>query len=84
MGISRGESSPPLLLSALGEACSRNDLTAVHDILLKTGYKDDEGADNEVLYWSYLSCLFDSPYMHQIILLSLGIPRELTTCELLI
>jgi hypothetical protein len=24
------------------------DLTAVHDILLKTGYKDDEGAENEV------------------------------------
>jgi hypothetical protein len=24
------------------------DLTAVHDILLKTGYKDEEGAENEV------------------------------------
>lgn len=49
MGISRGETSPPLTLSALGEACSRNDLTAVHEILVKTGYKDDEGTDNEVM-----------------------------------
>lgn len=38
----------PLQLSPLGEACSRNDLTAVHEILGKTGYKDDEGTDNEV------------------------------------
>ena len=28
------------------------DLTAVHDILLKTGYKDDEGAENEVTDWN--------------------------------
>jgi BR-signaling kinase len=49
MGISRGETSPPLTLSPLGEACSRNDLTAVHEILVKTGYKDDEGTDNEVI-----------------------------------
>lgn len=32
------------------------DLTAVHDILLKTGYKDEEGAENEVshLFIQYL------------------------------
>ncbi|MCD9644811.1 hypothetical protein HAX54_033260, partial [Datura stramonium] len=28
-------------------ACARMDLTAVHDILLKIGYKDEEGAKNE-------------------------------------
>ncbi|CAM6094119.1 unnamed protein product [Calypogeia fissa] len=50
MGITRGDSSPPLTLSALGEACSRNDLTAVHEILVKTGYKDDEGTDNELSF----------------------------------
>ncbi|KAJ7294488.1 hypothetical protein O6H91_03G061800 [Diphasiastrum complanatum] len=50
MGISRGETSPPLTLSPLGDACSRNDLTAVHEILVKTGYKDDERTDNELSF----------------------------------
>jgi BR-signaling kinase len=39
---------PPLEMSPLGEACSRNDITAMHEILVKTGYKHDEGTDNEV------------------------------------
>lgn len=38
----------PTMLSPLGKACARMDLTAVHDILMKTGYKDEEGAENEV------------------------------------
>lgn len=38
------------------------DLTAVHDILLKTGYKDEEGADNEVRT-SDLSSLIDRDYI---------------------
>ena len=51
MGIPRGTNMPPpLQLSPLGEAVSRNDLTAVHEILVKTGYKDDEGTDNEVSF----------------------------------
>jgi BR-signaling kinase len=50
MGISRGDSAPALTFSPLGEACSRNDLTAVHEILVKTGYKDDEGTDNELSF----------------------------------
>ncbi|XP_078438147.1 BR-signaling kinase 2 isoform X2 [Wolffia australiana] len=37
----------PTMLSPLGKACARMDLTAVHDILLKTGYRDEEGAENE-------------------------------------
>ncbi|KAI3514094.1 hypothetical protein L1887_12412 [Cichorium endivia] len=31
------------LLSPFGEACSRMDLTAIHEMLEKVGYKDDEG-----------------------------------------
>ncbi|CAK7356181.1 unnamed protein product [Dovyalis caffra] len=34
----------------LGKACARMDVTAVHDILLKTGYKDEEGAENELSF----------------------------------
>lgn len=50
MGISH---EPPLAtemvtLTPLGEACSRLDLTAIHEILEKVGYKDDEGIANEV------------------------------------
>lgn len=51
MGISSRDSVAPsssLQLSALGEACARNDLTAIHEILVKTNYKDDENTDNEV------------------------------------
>lgn len=38
----------PTIVSPLGKACARMDLTAVHDMLLKTGYRDEEGAENEV------------------------------------
>lgn len=37
-------------LSPLGEACSRKDLTAIHEVLDNLGYKDDEGVANEVRY----------------------------------
>ncbi|CAN6556586.1 unnamed protein product [Malus baccata var. baccata] len=37
-------------LSPLGEACSRLDLTAIHEILEKLGYKDDEGVANELSF----------------------------------
>ena len=51
MGIQKEDAVElPLPLSPLAEAISRNDLTAVHEILVKTGYKDDEGTDNEVLF----------------------------------
>lgn len=52
MGIPHGNanSTEPLLLSPLGESCLRMDLTAIHEILEKIGYKDDEGIANEVRY----------------------------------
>ena len=56
MGIRHGNGSPKKVsLSPLGEACSRLDLTAIHEILEKVGYKDDDGVANEV---SYLHILF--------------------------
>lgn len=50
MGIQHGMASPKELVSLtpLGDACSRRDLTAIHQILEKAGYKDDEGVANEV------------------------------------
>lgn len=48
MGLTKTTVVLPTMLSPLGKACARMDLTAVHDILLKTGYKDEEGAENEV------------------------------------
>lgn len=50
MGITKATAVPPTILSPLGKACASMDLTAVHDILLKTGYKDEEGAENEVSF----------------------------------
>ncbi|XP_009382808.2 serine/threonine-protein kinase BSK2 [Musa acuminata AAA Group] len=50
MGITKTEQVLPVMLSPLGKACARMDLTAVHDILLKTGYKDEEGAENELSF----------------------------------
>ncbi|KAG6491106.1 hypothetical protein ZIOFF_052438 [Zingiber officinale] len=38
-----------LSLSPLGEACSRMDLTAIHEIMEAVGYKDDEGTANEFI-----------------------------------
>ncbi|KAF3960459.1 hypothetical protein CMV_014832 [Castanea mollissima] len=50
MGLSKNTVVMPTMLSPLGKACTRMDLTAVHDILLKTGYKDEEGAENELSF----------------------------------
>ncbi|XP_073148795.1 serine/threonine-protein kinase BSK2-like [Henckelia pumila] len=50
MGLTKTPVVLPTTLSPLGKACARMDLTAVQDILLKTGYKDDEGADNELSF----------------------------------
>ncbi|KAJ8748921.1 hypothetical protein K2173_013356 [Erythroxylum novogranatense] len=48
MGIPHSTSFSPL--SAFGEACSRRDLTAIHEILEEIGYKDDEGVTNELSF----------------------------------
>ncbi|XP_031121527.1 serine/threonine-protein kinase BSK7-like [Ipomoea triloba] len=48
MGIP-GESEP-VSLSPLGEACLRKDFTAIHEVLEKLGYKDDEGAATELSF----------------------------------
>ncbi|MBA0848605.1 hypothetical protein Goshw_004509 [Gossypium schwendimanii] len=55
MGIPQGTTSPkqPLSLTPFGEACLRFDLTAIHEILEKMGYKDDEGIANEVRYFIF-------------------------------
>ncbi|KMT11691.1 hypothetical protein BVRB_5g106280 [Beta vulgaris subsp. vulgaris] len=50
MGLPKTAVVVPKMLSPLGKACERMDLTAVHDILLKTGYRDEEGADNELSF----------------------------------
>lgn len=48
MGIPH--SSAALALSPIGEACLRMDLTAIHEILEKLGYKDDEGTATELSF----------------------------------
>ncbi|KAK8957384.1 putative serine/threonine-protein kinase [Platanthera zijinensis] len=52
MDMPHGDASSveSLSLSPLGEACLRMDLTAMHEILEKIGYKDDEGTANEVFF----------------------------------
>ncbi|XP_057966358.1 serine/threonine-protein kinase BSK1-like [Malania oleifera] len=48
LGISKHEempSTPQRPLSPMGEACSRMDLTAIHQILVMAHYRDDEGTD---------------------------------------
>ncbi|XP_057416468.1 serine/threonine-protein kinase BSK7-like [Lotus japonicus] len=48
MGIPEGPASFPL--SPLGEACLRMDLTSLHEVLEKIGYKDDEGSATELSF----------------------------------
>lgn len=57
MGIpheTKDEEEQQLSLTPFGDACLRVDLTAIHEIISKMGYKDDEGIANEVLTCSYL------------------------------
>lgn len=52
MGITHdtSPSTPTPVSTPLGEACSRVDLTAIHEILESIGYKDDEGIANELSF----------------------------------
>ncbi|KAL0793978.1 hypothetical protein Bca101_065355 [Brassica carinata] len=58
MGIPSSASTTPL--SPLGEACLRTDLTAIHEILEKLGYKDDEGAATELSFQMWTNQMQDS------------------------
>ncbi|MBA0760691.1 hypothetical protein Gotri_023419 [Gossypium trilobum] len=62
MGIPQGTTSPkqPLSLTPFGEACLRFDLTAIHEILEKMGYKDDEGIANELSFQMWTSQMQDT------------------------
>lgn len=62
MGIPQetASSTQPLSLTPFGEACLRMDLTAIHEILEKNGYKDDEGIANEVFFPSPKYFNFDN------------------------
>ncbi|XP_031102213.1 serine/threonine-protein kinase BSK6-like [Ipomoea triloba] len=62
LGIPDEISTPtePLLLTPMGEACLRTDLTALHEILEKTGYKDDEGIANELSFQMWTNQMQDT------------------------
>ncbi|XP_076898880.1 serine/threonine-protein kinase BSK5-like, partial [Bidens hawaiensis] len=49
-----------LNLSPLGDACSRMDLTAIHEILEKIGYSGDEGVTDELSFQMWTSQLHDT------------------------
>ncbi|XP_074367437.1 serine/threonine-protein kinase BSK7-like isoform X3 [Apium graveolens] len=69
MGIPDSTGAFPL--SPLVDACLRNDLTAIHEILEKLGYKDDKGAATEV------RCVRPMPLMEMASLLN---SYHLTVC----
>ncbi|CAN8229318.1 unnamed protein product [Cochlearia groenlandica] len=61
LGIKKQEeapSTPKKPLSPLGEACSRMDLTAIHQILVMTHYRDDEGT-NELSFQEWTQQMKD-------------------------
>ncbi|XP_059278893.1 serine/threonine-protein kinase BSK1 [Lycium ferocissimum] len=61
LGIPKNEEAPPTPqhpLSAMGDACSRMDLTAIHQILVMTHYKDDEGT-NELSFQEWTQQMRD-------------------------
>ncbi|KAF3449026.1 hypothetical protein FNV43_RR09750 [Rhamnella rubrinervis] len=53
-------STQPLTLTPFGEACLRTDLTAIHEILEKNGYKDDEGIANELSFQMWTNQMQDT------------------------
>ncbi|KAL0791251.1 hypothetical protein Bca101_007497 [Brassica carinata] len=61
LGIKKQEeapSTPQKPLSPLGEACSRLDLTAIHQILVMAHYRDDEGT-NELSFQEWTQQIKD-------------------------
>lgn len=61
LGISKeaeAPSTPHRPLSPMGEACSRTDLTAIHQILVMTHYRDDEGT-NELSFQEWTQQMRD-------------------------
>ncbi|XP_054798471.1 serine/threonine-protein kinase BSK1-like [Prosopis cineraria] len=61
LGIPKQEEAPPTLqhpLSPMGDACSRRDLTAIHQILLMAHYRDDEGT-NELSFQEWTQQMRD-------------------------
>ncbi|WOG97726.1 hypothetical protein DCAR_0417067 [Daucus carota subsp. sativus] len=61
LGIPKHEEAPPTPqhpLSPMGDACSRMDLTAIHQILVMTHYKDDEGT-NELSFQEWTQQMRD-------------------------
>ncbi|PSS19826.1 Serine/threonine-protein kinase [Actinidia chinensis var. chinensis] len=61
LGIPKQEEAPPTPqhpLSPMGDACSRMDLTAIHQILVMTHYKDDEGT-NELSFQEWTQQMRD-------------------------
>ncbi|KAH7663499.1 Non-specific serine/threonine protein kinase protein [Dioscorea alata] len=60
LGISKEEETPAPQhpLSPMGEACSRMDLTAIHQILVMTHYRDDEGT-NELSFQEWTQQMKD-------------------------
>ncbi|CAI0424427.1 unnamed protein product [Linum tenue] len=53
-------SNQPLSLTPFGEACLRIDLTALHELLEKVGYKDDEGIANELSFQMWTNQMQDT------------------------
>jgi len=64
LGIPKHEETPPAPpapqhpLSPMGEACSRIDLTAIHQILVMMHYRDDEGS-NELSFQEWTQQMRD-------------------------
>ncbi|RWR92413.1 putative serine/threonine-protein kinase [Cinnamomum micranthum f. kanehirae] len=61
LGIPKNEEAPPTPqhpLSPMGEACSRMDLTAIHQILVMNHYRDDEGT-NELSFQEWTQQMRD-------------------------
>ncbi|KAL8150264.1 hypothetical protein V2J09_020072 [Rumex salicifolius] len=61
LGIKKQEETPPIPqfpLSPMGEACSRLDLTAIHQILVMAHYRDDEGT-NELSFQEWTQQIKD-------------------------
>ncbi|KAF7139595.1 hypothetical protein RHSIM_Rhsim07G0254300 [Rhododendron simsii] len=62
LGIPKHEEASPKLqpsLSPMGDACSRMDLTAIHQILVMTHYRDDEGT-NELSFQEWTQQMRDT------------------------
>lgn len=84
LGIPNPEEAPPTpqrALSPLGEACSRTDLTAIHQLFVISDYREDDGNHEVLFFFSFFILNSNSIYYLQYLTLDMLCLSTLPSCR---